>query len=68
MKVRGKGGEEGQRTRSWEDEGDGLVAGVKRNEPIGQFTVDAESELFSDAFRRGDGGGEEAEWHTIVPF
>lgn len=67
MKVGGGGGKDKEPEdgpRGWI----GGVAGVKRNEPIGQFTVDAESELFSDAFRRGDGRGEEAEWHTIVPF
>ena len=48
--------------------------GVKRNEPIGQFTVDAESEQFMAAFQQqqqeegGIGNSDEAEWHTIHPF
>jgi hypothetical protein len=46
-------------------------SGVKRNEPIGQFTVDAESRQFMAAFQQEGGAAENentAEWHTIHPF
>lgn len=46
--------------------------GVKRNEPVGQFTVDAESGQFVLAFQQqpnGPGGRDHhTEWHTIHPF
>ncbi|KAL3114619.1 hypothetical protein niasHT_014426 [Heterodera trifolii] len=42
--------------------------GVKRNEPIGHFTVDAESALFNATFKKAEEGGERAEWHAIMPF
>lgn len=45
--------------------------GVKRNEPVGQFTIDAESELFVLAFQQQQqqkNGSHHTEWHTILPF